>query len=71
MKKINCTKGKAFFFFDRCRGLGTGNLAPPSDMGRGQLTTVYSRVDAHPGRRDHFSRSARGTGRNPARLTAQ
>ena len=20
---------------DRCRGLGTGNLAPPSDMGRG------------------------------------
>ena len=31
-------------------------------------TTVYSRVDAHPGRSDHFSRSARGTGRNPARL---
>jgi hypothetical protein len=25
-------------------------------------------VDAHPGRRDHFSRSPRGTGRNPARL---
>ena len=24
---------------------------------------MYSRVDAHPGRRDHFSRCPRGTGR--------
>ena len=26
---------------DRCRGLGTGNLAPPSDMGRGHIANVF------------------------------
>ena len=48
---------------------GATQPCPPVRHGAGLLdTTVYSRVDAHPGRRDPKERCARGTGRNPARL---
>jgi hypothetical protein len=47
---------------------GDRQPCPPVRHGAGLDTTVYSRVDAHPGRRDPKERSARGTGRNPARL---